>query len=113
MGLPQAEHAVIEPRKFRDYLLSPAHPVGRFKAGFFATLGYTADAWGTLSVDLRRHAIDGEVIGEGRSPFGHKFEVSGLLTGPNGKAAVVVGVWIILSEEDFPRFVTAYPGARP
>lgn len=70
MGVPGADHAVIEPRKLRDYLLSPAHPVGRFKAAFFASLGYTQEAWGTLSADLRRHALEGELLREVTSPFG-------------------------------------------
>lgn len=33
--LPNAEQAVVEPAKVRDYLLSSAHPVGRFKAVVF------------------------------------------------------------------------------
>ena len=40
MQLPGAENAVVEPRKIRDYLLSPTHAVGRYKATFFAKLGY-------------------------------------------------------------------------
>ncbi len=60
MRMPGAERAVIDSAKIRDYLLSPSHPVGRFKAVFFASLGYTA--------------------------------------------------WIVLAGEDFPRFVTAFPG---
>ena len=30
--LPNASHAIIEPSKARDCLLSPIHPIGRFKA---------------------------------------------------------------------------------
>ena len=41
MKLPNASGAIIEPAKLRDYLLSPAHPVGRFKAPFFVALGYS------------------------------------------------------------------------
>lgn len=41
MALPNAELACIEPEKIRDYLLSPTHPIGRFKAMVFTTaLGY-------------------------------------------------------------------------
>jgi hypothetical protein len=43
--LPAAERALIEPAKVRDYLLSRQHPVGRFKAVLFESLGYSADAW--------------------------------------------------------------------
>jgi len=32
--LPNADEAVIEPAKLRDYLLSTTHPLGRFKARF-------------------------------------------------------------------------------
>jgi hypothetical protein len=32
--------------------------------------------------------------------------------GPAGRDARIVVVWIILDGEQFPRFVTAYPGAR-
>ena len=41
MKLPNASRATIDAAKLRDYLLSPAHPVGRFKAPFFAALGYS------------------------------------------------------------------------
>jgi hypothetical protein len=39
---PDWEKAEIDPAKIRDYLLSLTHPVGRFKAPFFAALGYTS-----------------------------------------------------------------------
>ena len=45
MVLPQAEHAVVDAAKVRDYLLSHEHPVGRFKAVFFETLGYSQADW--------------------------------------------------------------------
>ena len=41
--------------------------------------------------------------------YGQKFAVSGLLTGPNGRSANIVTVWIILANTEVPRFVTAYP----
>jgi hypothetical protein len=37
--LPNADRAVIEPAKLRDYLLSTVHPLGRFKARFCTALG--------------------------------------------------------------------------
>ncbi len=39
--LPAADRALVDPAKARDYLLSPAHPVGRYKAYVFFSLGYT------------------------------------------------------------------------
>ncbi|HET7673949.1 MAG TPA: hypothetical protein VFL54_00355 [Gammaproteobacteria bacterium] len=40
MKLPNAGAAVILPEKVRDYLLSPTHPIGRYKAAFFRSQGY-------------------------------------------------------------------------
>ena len=49
-----ADRAVVEPAMLRDYLLSPTHPVGRFKAAFFLALRYSTDDWRQLEADLRR-----------------------------------------------------------
>jgi hypothetical protein len=110
--LPGAERAVVDPAKVRDYLLSESHPVGRFKAAFFLALGYSAAAWQGLAADIRRHAMENEASATKASPYGQKYEVRGTLIGPTGQGATLVVVWIVLRGEDFPRFVTAYPGAR-
>lgn len=34
------------------------------------------------------------------------------MTGPNGKHALVVSIWIVRDGEDIPRFVTAFPGRK-
>jgi hypothetical protein len=36
--LPHAERAIVDPAKLHGYVLSASHPVGRFKARFFAAL---------------------------------------------------------------------------
>lgn len=105
-----ADRAFIEPAKIRDYLLSSSHPVGRFKATFFTRLGYSPDEWEKLRDHLLLHAREGEVIDSETTPFGQKHRVRGRLTGPGGKVTTVVAVWLILSGEDFPRLITAFPG---
>ena len=109
MSLPEGSRAVIEPAKLRDYLLSSTHPVGRFKAVFFHALGYSADDWQTLEADLRELARTHEAVAGQVSPYGTKYEMHATLTGPNGRTAGIVAVWILRNDEDFPRFVTAYP----
>lgn len=110
MRLPGAERSVVDPAKVRDYLLSPSHPVGRFKAQFFLGLGYIQEQWAVLATDLERHALDG-VAQEGEaSPYGRKFEVRGNLVGPSGRGAAVIAIWIILHGTDSPRLITAFPG---
>lgn len=110
MKLPSAERAVIEPAKIRDYLLSTSHPVGRFKAPFFASLGYTSANWRRLDEDLRNLAISGDAELGKDSPYGQKYEIRGTLRGPSGKLAEVLTVWIVLFGRDVPQFVTAFPG---
>ena len=110
MKLPAAERAVIEPAKIRDYLLSTSHPVGRFKAPFFASLGYTSANWRRLDEDLRDLAISGDAELGKDSPYGQKYEIWGTLRGPSGKSAEVLTVWIVLFGGDVTQFVTAFPG---
>lgn len=110
MKLPTGERAVIEPAKIRDYLLSSSHPVGRFKAPFFASLGYTTTNWRRLDEALRDLAVSGDAEPGRDSPYGQKYEIRGTLKGPSGKSAEVLTVWIILFGGDVPQFVTAFPG---
>ena len=112
MTLPSAEHAVVEPAKVRDYLLSPVHPVGRFKARVFRRLGFRQDEWEQLRDALLELAATGEASKGQPSNHGQKYEVRGILEGPEG-AAFVVTIWIVLKGEESPRFVTAYPAEEP
>lgn len=109
MKLPNADRAVIDGRKLTDYVLSHEHPIGRFKARFFAGLGFTAANWRRLDDELRRMAIDEPAEVAQRTTHGQKYVLRGTLTGTSGRSARVVSVWIILSDERIPRFVTVYP----
>lgn len=112
MKLPAAERARIATVKVRDYLLSREHSVGRFKAVFFESLGYSADAWQQLEADLRVLAVAGEATLGDQTKYGQKYEVRGTLSGPSGRSASVVTVWIVRWGEDSPSFVTAFPGEK-
>lgn len=107
--LPNAASAAVEPTKVRDYLLSASHPIGRFKAVVFNSLGYTQDDWPRLRDDLLAHARSGTARPAGASKYGQKYLVSGTLTGPNGRWGVFVSVWLLGSDGSAPRFLTAYP----
>ena len=112
MKLPGAERAVVDRSKVADYLVSESHPVGRFKSAFFRTLGYSAAEWEVLAADLQFHAAENEALATVANPYGQKYEVRGSLSGPTGRIVALVAVWIVLHGEDFPRFVTAFPGPR-
>jgi hypothetical protein len=76
------------------------------------TLGYSATAWEVLAADIQRHAIENEALATEASQYGQKYEVRGSLSGPGSRTAALITVWIVLRGEDFPRFVTAFPGPK-
>jgi hypothetical protein len=83
MKLINADRADIAPVKLRDYLLSPTHPVGRFKAAFFASLGYHQGNWKQFELDLRSQHLTAEAdLGEA-NPYGQKFIVRARMKGPS------------------------------
>ena len=56
MLLPNADKAQIDERKLSGYLLSPTHPVGRFKASFFFAMGFDQDDSESLLGEQLRNA---------------------------------------------------------
>lgn len=109
MRLGNADQAIIDPRKVRDYLLSSEHPLGRYKAHFFTSLGFAREEWQALRDQLQSIALQEEAeVGE-RTDYGQKYIVRGTIVGAAGRPARVLTAWIVLNGEDVPRFVTAYP----
>ena len=53
MQIPNGSSAYIPVEKLRDYILSQAHPIGRFKFAFFRSLGYEPDDFERLATDIR------------------------------------------------------------
>ena len=110
MQLPNCDRATVADAKVRDYLLSPSHPVGRFKSSFFNALGFSVADWETLREALLALARSAEAEPGQRSPFWQKFEIRGNLQGPSGRQASVVTVWMFPNGRDTAHFVTAFPG---
>ncbi len=110
MKLENIDKALIPSEKLRDYLLSPSHPVGRFKSVFFRSLGYSQSESNQLEADIRKILLNDAEKKED-TPYGKKYIIRGDITGLSKRTAEIVTVWIILNGEDFPRFVTAYPGS--
>jgi hypothetical protein len=108
--LPDTERAFIAPEKLRDYLLSPTHAVGRFKAAFFAKPGYSQDDWQRLADDLRTQHLVREAVLVDRTPHGTKYRISAALVGPAGRAAMVVSIWIVSVDRAAARLITLLPG---
>jgi hypothetical protein len=110
--LPNADQAVIDPRKLRDYALNPNHPTGRFKAIYFADMGYTQADWPQLEADIRTQHLTRPAQPGAPSPFGVKYEITAPITGPNGITKNVTTVWIYKSGGPVPELVTIQPGPK-
>lgn len=87
-----------------------SHPVGRFKAAFFSSLGYTKENWKRFETDLRQQHLTKDATLQRQTSYGRKYEICNKIKGPSGKTKDVISIWIILVDEKTPRFVTAYPG---
>ena len=110
MRLPNCDRAIVADAKVRDYLLSPSHPVGRFKSSFFNALGFSVANWDELRQALLSLVRSADATRGQSSPFGQKFEIRGILAGPSGRQASVVTVWMLPNGREFAHFVTAFPG---
>jgi hypothetical protein len=54
--LPNWDRAIVADSKIADYLLSPTHRDGRFKAAFFTRFGFTRDDLIIMVGALLQHA---------------------------------------------------------
>jgi hypothetical protein len=107
--LPRATEAIVPLQKLTEYLLSESHPVGSFKAVFFRAIGFSdasIDVFEKCLLELARYE---DVIEIMQSPHGIKYVIDGKIATPLGGMAAIRTVWIIESDQDRPRFVTAYP----
>jgi hypothetical protein len=100
--------AVVASEKLTGYLLSRTHPIGRYKSAFFLGLGFSSDEPAALASALKSLLAAKAELGE-VTEFGQKVLSRGEILGPNGQSGRVLAVWIILSGEMQPRFVTVYP----
>ena len=107
--MPGGDRAVVDRAKLLDYCLSTTHPRGRHKARLFAAAtGITAVDADLLGDALRAAAATVDAVPTRRSEFGQMYEVTFVLDGPSGSAAIL-SVWIVLDGESVPRLVTCYP----
>ena len=107
--IPNAQEAVVDIGKLRDYTLNPEHRVGRHTARLFsALLGMTrddADALRAIVLEVVR-THDAE-YGD-RDAHGQRYRLDFVLRW-RGQQAPIRRVWNIRPDETLPRLVTCYP----
>lgn len=109
MRVPDAENAVVEIRKLRDYCLSSTHEHGRHKARLFAaafdmTLDDAQEFRNVLLEAVKTHDAQ---LGR-RDVYGQRYIVDFWLEW-RGKQATVRSAWIIEHGSDSPRLTSCYP----
>jgi len=109
MMLPNYENAYVPEHKLTEYLLSETHAIGKAKAKYFRSLGYTETNFDLLEHDLLLIAKSFEITQQFEISFGLKYTIKGQLTTPNGSVARIITVWVVEPQDNRPRFVTAYP----
>ena len=111
MKLAGAGRVRIDETKVRGYLLSPSHPVGRFKARVFAALGFTQATAELFIQETRRIGVTGDVQTVEDTEYRRKYTVPGGLQGPTGQARVLT-VWFQEPGEPQVRLVSVRPRSR-
>lgn len=109
MKLPRNRDAVILDGKLAAYLLSDTHPVGKAKAKYFRSLGYSIANADQLKDDLIAITTSNEVTETIDTPFGTKYVIDGNIISPTRIRARVRTIWIFERGEVYPHLVTAYP----
>lgn len=105
MKLPR--DAFIDPRKISEYLLRPLEDSD--KSEFLARGGYNDSNPEILLSDIRDQLLPLDAVDLGPFPFGRKYEINGMLTGPSGRPLRVKTIWAKVSLTGETRFVTLIP----
>lgn len=108
LKLQNAQRAVVDLVKLRDYCLNPSHPRGRHKARVFRdTLGLIAEDAEWLQQRVLKDIQNHPAKRLETDSFGSRWRVDLPLT-RQGKSAVVRTGWIIKTGEEFPRLITCW-----
>ena len=108
MKLPNAELAIVDIEKLRDYCLSTSHPRGRHKARVFeSALGITDSDAEELRQELLNAAHTQHATATVQDEYGQRFVLDFSLK-RGSREALVRSSWIIRAGEKEPRLATCY-----
>jgi hypothetical protein len=108
MQLPNAEGALIDLNKLRDYSLNMQHDRGKHKARLFlAILGLHADDAEILKTLIQSAILTQPAGFSSQDEYGQRYIVDFPIT-RNLRSAMVRTTWIIRPTETFPRLTSCY-----
>src|SRR5450759_5189103 len=103
MLIPNAEKAVVDIRKLRDYCLDPAHDEGKHKARLFvAVFGMTSEDAADLRDVLLQVIRTYDAKLWRRDGYGQRYTIDFPFEW-NGKQGIIRSGWIIEHSSDIPR----------
>lgn len=109
MLIPNAEQAIVDIRKLRDYCLNLEHDDGKHKARFFASiLGMAANDAEELRQILLEVVKTHEAQLGRHDKFGQRYTLDFQIEWQNRKATLRSS-WIIELGSDIPKLTTCYP----
>jgi len=109
MKIPNANRAVVDIRKLRDYSLNTTHRTGKHKARMFiATLDITADDAEVLQDILLQAVGEYDATLGLKDSYGQRYQLDFTFEW-KGKQAVIRSAWIIEPDVSYPRLTSYYP----
>ena len=109
MLIPNANNAIVDIRKLRDYCLNPEHDDGKHKARLFSSiLGMKAENAEELRLILLEIIKTNEAKLGRSDRFGQRYTVDFEITWQNRNATLRSG-WIIEHGSNIPKLTTCYP----
>lgn len=107
--IPNAENAVVDIRKLREYCLNSDHSQGKHKARLFSSiLGMNPDDAESLREILLEIVKTNEAELGRNDEFGQRYTLDFTLEW-QGRSSRVRSGWIIEHNSDFPKLTTCYP----
>jgi len=108
MKIPNADRAIIDIEKLRDYCLSESHPRGKHKARVFVSaLGLTTENAIELQESLLSAVISEDAELSENDEYGQRYILDFVMRYKN-KEATIRSTWIGRRGEETPRLTSCY-----
>tara|TARA_R110002096_G_scaffold200639_4_gene384649 strand:- start:7009 stop:7347 length:339 start_codon:yes stop_codon:yes gene_type:complete len=106
--MPNAELAIVDVSKLRDYCLNPDHPRGKHKARVFqSSLNLKQEDAEALKAEILAGVCNAPCVAAGVDEYGRRYVVDFSLHWL-GQVATIRTSWIIKEGEDAPRLTSCY-----